>query len=95
VTREDDPQWTNFVRWIVFGTFYAEEQGITMATATSMPRVDLFGALMRNMFIDSINAVGNYGEIYNRSVEALVPRQGGLNSVNGVPSGPQQYPAVF
>jgi len=95
VTREDDPQWTNFVRWVVFGTFYAEEEGITQATASQMPRSDLFGALLRNMFINSINAVGNYGEIYNRSVEGLVPREGGLNAINGVPSGPQQYPGVF
>jgi general L-amino acid transport system substrate-binding protein len=95
VTREDDFQWTNFVRWITFATFYAEEQGITQATATEMPRCDLFGPLLRNIFIDAINAVGNYGEIYARNVEALVPRAGGLNALNQAPAGPQQYPAVF
>jgi general L-amino acid transport system substrate-binding protein len=95
VTREDDPQWTNFVRWIVFATIYAEEQGITQVTASEMPRTELFGSSLRNMLIDAINAVGNYGEIYKRSVEILVPRKNGLNSLNSDPVGPQQYSSVF
>ena len=90
VTREDDFQWTNFVRWITFATFYAEEQGITQATASEMPRCDLFGPLLRNMVIDAINAVGNHGETYARNVEALGTRPGGLNALNKAAAGTEQ-----
>ncbi|KAI2496977.1 general L-amino acid-binding periplasmic protein AapJ [Fragilaria crotonensis] len=56
VTREDDPQWTNFVRWVVHATIYAEEKYITRVTADAMPKCDLFGTVLRNMFVDAINA---------------------------------------
>jgi len=93
VTREDDAQWTNFVRWVVHGTFFAEEKGFTMNNAAEMPRSNLFGALHRNFLINAVNAVGNYGEIYERNVESLVPRAGGLNEMNR--GGPQRYASVF
>ena len=83
--------------------------GLTLCGGLSLPRsmpkkralprirrrVDLFGALLRNMFVNALNAVGNYGEIYERNVEALIPRQNGLNSLNTIPEGPQQHPVVF
>lgn len=95
VTREDDHQWSNFVRWIVHATIFAEEEGITQANATEMPKSDLFGTALRNMFIDAVNAVGSYGEIYARNTELLMARDGGINALNRNPAGPQQYPGVF
>ena len=92
VTRKDDPQFTNFVRWIVYSTFYAEEKGIGISNADMMPQTNLFGPLYRDMFFNVINAVGNHGEMYSRSVEVLSPRNGSLNALNTVPFGPQQYP---
>jgi hypothetical protein len=94
-TWEDDPQWTNFVRWIVHAIIYAEEKSITQASAAKMPKYNLFGTLLRNMFVDAINIVGNYGEIYVRYTESLMAREGGINSLNRNPTGPQQYPGVF
>jgi hypothetical protein len=91
VTRQDDVEWSDFVYWIVSAIFYAEEQDITMETADEMPSVNLFGPLFSNMFRDAISTVGNYGEIYERSAQADVPR-GGLNLVNVFLSGPQHYP---
>lgn len=92
VTRQDDPQWSKFVYWIVAGIFYAEEEGIDQSNAASlMPEVTLFGSMYSNMLIDAVGAVGNYGEIYSRQAQADVPR-GGLNEVNELLSGPQHYP---
>jgi hypothetical protein len=91
VTREDDVQFSKFVYWIVSVLFYAEEQGITQETANELPLVSLFGPLFFNTFRDAVGAVGSYGEIYVRNVQADVPR-GGLNMVNELLSGPQHYP---
>jgi hypothetical protein len=69
-TREDDSQWTDFVRWITWSTIYAEEEGIQENTVTEMPVVELFGTMYRLMFRDVIYSLGNYGEMYARTVEA-------------------------
>ena len=38
---------------------------------------------------DAVSAVGNYGEIYDRNLQSLIPRSGG-NLLNEAPYGPQQ-----
>lgn len=91
VTRQDDSDWSYFVYWVVAATFHAEEEGITQATASEMPRVTLFGLEYADMFRDSIGAVGNYGEIYERQAQVDVPR-GGLNKLNELLIGSQHYP---
>ena len=91
VTRQDDPRWSDFVYWINAVTFYAEEQGITKETAhKELPAVNLFGPLYRDMLRNAIQAVGNYGDIYARNVQDIVPRSG-LNLLN-TNNGPQFYP---
>lgn len=91
VTRQDDPQWSDFAYWTVGAIFYAEENGITAESSNKMPIVNLFGRKYARFMRDIIAAVGNYGEIYERNVEAEVPR-GGLVLVNSNPTGPQHYP---
>lgn len=91
VTRQDDPQFTAFVNWIVSATFYAEEKGITEESPEGMPFTFLFGPRYVRMLKDAIQAVGNYGEIYERSLQDLVAR-GGQNGANVNPYGPQHYP---
>jgi general L-amino acid transport system substrate-binding protein len=91
VTRQGDPQWSSFVYWIVNALFYAEEQGITQASSTRMPVVDLFGRLHFRIFRDVVAAVGSFEQIYRRNVESYVPRKG-LNQLNTYPLGPQHYP---
>lgn len=93
VTRQDDPQFTAFVNWIVSATFYADEKGITQATAGEMPFTNLFGPVYGRMLIDAIQAVGNFGEIYERNLQAIVPRKG-QNSANVNPFGPQHFPLI-
>lgn len=90
VTREEDPQWSNFVFWIVSATISAEEQFINQKMSNDMVYIYLFGPSLKGMFRDAIGAVGNYGEIYNRSMELIVPR-GGRNLLNTNPIGPQMY----
>ena len=41
-----------------------------------MPVVDLFGSLYRQAFRDTIITIGNYGELYDRNLEAYFPRSG-------------------
>ena len=56
-----------------------------------MPVVSLFGEERKQMFRDAVYAVGNYGEIYNRTLESIIPREG-RNLLNTNPVGPQQLP---
>ena len=90
VTRSDDPQWSDFVFWIVSALFYAEEEGITQSTSNQMPTTNLFGPLHTKIFRDAVAAVGSYGDIYARNAEQSVPRSG-LNALNAQPHGPQHY----
>jgi hypothetical protein len=76
VTRQDDPQWSDFVHWIVTATFYAEENGITMSIADRMPEVFLFGLTYAKMLRQAIAAVGSYAEIYERNIGGRFNRTG-------------------
>lgn len=81
VTREYDAQWTDFVSAVFQSLVVAEAQGITQGTASTFKTTNLFGKQFENMFNDAIGAVGNYGEIYSRHLQPLIPRQG-LNLLN-------------
>jgi len=81
--RRDDPQWFDVVRWYTNAVIEAEEEGVTMANAEEMRRTSanpntrrLLGVtpelgealkLDRNWAYNVVRAVGNYGEIYDRS----------------------------
>ena len=90
VTLQDDQWWSSFVYWVNSGLVYAEEAGINSSRSGDLPLVNLFGTSYSRMLREAVGAVGNFGEIYQRNVEADVPR-GGLNSLNAVPFGPQLY----
>lgn len=90
VTREDDPQWSDFVFWVVSATIIAEERFIVQSMHGDMEEAKVFGPSFRSMLRQVIQAVGNYGEIYDRSIGRLVPRQG-RNLLNADPSGPQHF----
>ena len=90
-TREDDPQWTDFVRSMVTGTIHAEASDITRANAIDMPVIELFGDLFRQSLRDVILTIGNYAEIYEENMERHLPRS--MNTRNTLNSGgsPQFY----
>jgi len=81
VVPHGDEAWFNIVKWVVFATFEAEEQGITQDnvadTVSSEDPViarllgaegDLGLGLDPDWVVNVISAVGNYGEIYDRNL---------------------------
>jgi len=84
----NDDEWFNVVKWTVFATFEAEEQGITQANVQEMVGSDnpvvqrLLGTegelgaalgLDNDWVVNVISAVGNYGEIYDRNLGPETP----------------------
>ncbi len=84
--RDDDPQWLNIVRWVIFATIQAEELGITSANVDTLRKN---GTTAQKRFLGSgsenlgkglglngdwayqiIRSVGNYGEIFERNMGA-------------------------
>jgi general L-amino acid transport system substrate-binding protein len=82
LVRHGDDQWFDIVKWVTFGTFQAEELGVTaenveeMAATSEDPVIrNLLGVegdlgqamdLDNDFMVDVIKQVGNYGEIYDR-----------------------------
>lgn len=95
--REGDDQWFDVVQWVIFALIQAEEWGLTQsdvrANAESTPYVQVQYMLrgrdgvMRELGLDdeamtrAIEAVGNYGEIYDRyfGPNSTTPISRGLN----------------
>jgi ABC-type amino acid transport substrate-binding protein len=75
-TRQGDSQWSAMVFWTVTAIVHAEENGIAQITAKNMRAVNLFGENLKQIFRDCIKGVGSYGEIYNRTLQDLIPRSG-------------------
>ncbi|HEY9078936.1 amino acid ABC transporter substrate-binding protein [Magnetovibrio sp.] len=81
--RDDDPQWFNIVRWIVFATIQAEELGITSSNIDQMRDS---GTIAQRRFLGAeagvgkalglddgwayrvVKHVGNYSEIFERNL---------------------------
>ncbi|WP_243545333.1 amino acid ABC transporter substrate-binding protein [Pseudodesulfovibrio tunisiensis] len=80
--RHGDNQWKDLVTWVMYGLIEAEEKGITQANVLEMktksddPMVKRmlgvtgdtgsFLNLDNDWLVRAIQAVGNYGEMYNR-----------------------------
>lgn len=87
LTRQSDPQWSDFSNWVFRSLVAAEYLNITQQNADTFPQTQLFGEENQDMFIRAIAAVGNYGEMYERHFEERNPRQG-MNMLNtGTQSG--------
>ena len=93
MSKADDSQFSDLLRWIINGFFYAEEKGITQSNAMDMPRTHLFGddERLADIWRNSIKAVGNYADIYERNLQGIIPRSG-LNLLNDLKS-PQLFAA--
>ena len=75
VTREGDVQWSELVNLIVNSLLVAEKQNVTMKTAKAFSTTALVDPAIKDMMVRAIDAVGNYGEMYARHLESLVPRE--------------------
>lgn len=89
-TRQSDHQWSSLVYWIAAAVVQAEEDGITQGMSNLMPDIFLFGSNFPLIFQDAILAVGNYGEIYSRNLETIIPRAG--RNMLGKTTTPQLHP---
>ncbi len=88
VVAQGDPAWADAVRWTIFGLMNAEEYGITTANIADMmnsedPNVRRIlgvegemGAklgLPNDFMVAALTAVGNFGEMYDRSLGPDTP----------------------
>jgi general L-amino acid transport system substrate-binding protein len=93
--RRDDWEFFTLVRWTLFGLIEAEEYGVTAANAREMRETTTSPAVQRllgksgeigrgfgvesDWLVRAVEAVGNYGEMYERNIGPLgIPR--GLNA---------------
>lgn len=82
LVRQDDPAWTDIVRWTLYALILAEERGVTKANAKALkdgadPEVRRllgeggYGAMLSldaDWAYRAITAGGNYGEIFDREI---------------------------
>jgi general L-amino acid transport system substrate-binding protein len=89
VVRRDDAEWFDVIRWVVSALIQAEELGVTAANAEEMRRTSqnpdvrrLLGAdpLLGNALkldpawaFNAIRAIGNYGELFERTLGPKTP----------------------
>ena len=98
VVRDGDTEWFDIINWVVLGTIAAEELGVTQgnvaaeaANAMNIGVARLLGGdgdfgtslgLDNDFMVDVLSAVGNYGEIYERTLEVTgLTRAGSLNDL--------------
>ena len=85
VTKQNATQWSDFVRWTLYGLIQAEYFGIGVednaTQVQKMPTVDLFGPSFDLMFQLVVLQLGNYGDLYRRNLQSLYPRRG-FNQLN-------------
>lgn len=75
-TRDDDPEWSDMVNWMVQSLLEAEKRGIGKKTAKNFPSTSVFGKEYRHIFQKVVAAIGNYGDLYARHLESILPRSG-------------------
>lgn len=101
LVRQDDPAWTDIVRWTLYALVLAEEHGVTEANAKDMasgPDPEArrllgeggFGAalgLEAGWAARAISAGGNYGEIFDHEIGAgsALKLDRGLNALWNAP----------
>ena len=94
VVRRGDDEWFSIVKWLVYALIEAEEKGVTQANVESMMDSDdpvvkrLLGTsgdmgtklgLDNAWAVRAIQAVGNYGEVYDRNVVPIGLARTGSN----------------
>jgi hypothetical protein len=84
-TKDGDRRWADFVNWVLQGLIVAEERGYTQSDAFkgAFGKTNLFGDEYEDMFNYALREEGNYGEIYSRHLEPLIPRNAAvMNQIN-------------
>ena len=81
VSSAGDPRWADFINSILHAVLAAEQHGVTQSTAHLFPQTSVFGKDYKDCFRNAIAAVGNYAEIYERHMQAVLPRAS-VNRIN-------------
>jgi general L-amino acid transport system substrate-binding protein len=97
VVRRGDEEWLTLVKWVLFALIEAEERGVTQANVRDLRDASTDPGLRRFLASDGlpekalgispgwvvrvIEAVGNYGEIYERHLgsQSELKLERGLN----------------
>jgi hypothetical protein len=68
VTRNNDPEWSDIVNWVLQALFYGERNGITKSASDCQLGTNSLAVDRRRLnFLNAVYCVGNYGEIYGGS----------------------------
>jgi ABC-type amino acid transport substrate-binding protein len=84
VTTTEDPEWSDFVNWVLQALLSAEDAGIVQETAALIGETTVFGdegSPLALAFRNAVQAVGSYSELYQRSLGTLLPRPT-INTIN-------------
>jgi general L-amino acid transport system substrate-binding protein len=96
VVRSNESQWQDVVKWIVYGTFRAEEMGISRKNVMALnasPDIEIRrflgneGAYGTDLGIPNdfmkrvVHHVGNYGEMYQRNIGEPFKLPRGINEL--------------
>ena len=74
VTLDYDYEWSLFVNVMMNGIMEAERRGISKGSSMEMPTIPYFGSSFESMLQNSVGAVGNYGDMYDKWVATDLPR---------------------
>lgn len=72
VTHENDPEWSALVNTVVDLFFFAESIGANSQESDVLLKVN--DSDLMTMAADIVSELGNYGELYERHLEIMVPR---------------------
>jgi general L-amino acid transport system substrate-binding protein len=75
-TRPDDREWSFFVETFLQGLLEAEAQNVTQANVSMFPSVPYFGSDYESMIAQAVGSIGNFGELYERTIGPRLPREG-------------------
>jgi ABC-type amino acid transport substrate-binding protein len=82
VTSDGDSKFSDFVNHILQSLMTAEEMGLSgTVVASDLKTTDIFGTRYTAMFHDAFQVVGDYGQLYKKHLESLVPRSS-ANEIN-------------
>jgi len=80
VTRNDDPEWSDFCQWVV-------QALMTISDNSKFKQTDVFGEEFSSMFQDIHSEIGNWNDFFDGFVNADITPKAGLNSVNNGTTG--------
>lgn len=80
MTRDNDTEWSNLVQQVVQFMFTAEAMNVTQHVAMERLAGDVSNVPELELsMLQLIAALGNYDEVYERTMQEFIPRAG-LNS---------------